>query len=293
MGSAKYLIAKESDYRWGAVISTIGIQETPAGEPYPYGEHPKGYLFKVEKGRVLHDFHILYIIKGRGWVTTAHCSKTELRAGDAVIIFPDEWHSYAPDEESGWTEAWIDFSGDLSQRIIQKKLFDIKKPVLRVGISDTVCSAFNKALEAASTEKPAHQQQLAGFATLIVCSIYAKAIQQPYKDNPEIDYINLARKYMRENLSRALCMEDVAKEVGMGYSKFRKVFRNYTGFSPTQYFLNLKLEKAKDYLSNTHLSCKEIAFRLGFDSAAYFNKMFRQRHEITPQEYRGQLTTGK
>ena len=42
MGSAKYLIAKESDYRWGAVISTIGIQETPAGEPYPYGEHPKG-----------------------------------------------------------------------------------------------------------------------------------------------------------------------------------------------------------------------------------------------------------
>ena len=61
-------------------------------------------------------------------------------------------------------------------------------------------------------------------------------------------------------------------------------------FSPTQYFLNLKLEKAKDYLSNTHLSCKEIAFRLGFDSTAYFNKMFRQRNNITPQEFRGQLT---
>lgn len=133
MGSAKYLIAKESDYRWGAVISTIGIQETPAGEPYPYGEHPKGYLFKVEKGRVLHDFHILYIIKGRGWVTTAHCSKTELRAGDAVIIFPDEWHSYAPDEETGWTEAWIDFSGDFAQRIIQEKFFDIKKTGLAGG----------------------------------------------------------------------------------------------------------------------------------------------------------------
>ena len=160
----------------------------------------------------------------------------------------------------------------------------------KVAGASWTSEAFNKALEAASTEKPAHQQQLAGFATLIVCSIYAKAIQQPYKDNPEIDYINLARKYMRENLSRALCMEDVAKEVGMGYSKFRKVFRNYTGFSPAQYFLNLKLEKAKDYLSNTHLSCKEIAFRLGFDSTAYFNKMFRQRNNITPQEFRGQLT---
>lgn len=290
MGSAKYLIAKESDYRWGAVISTIGIQETPAGESYPYDVHPKEYIFKVEKGRVLHDFHILYIIKGRGWITTAHCPRTGLRAGDAVVIFPEEWHSYAPDRETGWTEAWIDFTGDFAHRIIEQRFFDIRQPVLRVGISDTICSAFNKAFEVAYTEKPAHQQQLAGFAALIVCSLYAKAMQQPYKDDPDIDYINLARKYMRENLSRSLSMEDVAKEVGMGYSKFRKVFRNYTGFSPAQYFINLKLEKAKDYLSNTRLSCKEIAFRVGFDSAAYFNKIFRQRHNITPLEFRGQLS---
>lgn len=290
MGSAKYLIAKESDYRWGAVISTIGIQETPAGESYPYDVHPKEYIFKVERGRVLHDFHILYIIKGRGWITTAHCPRTGLRAGDAVVIFPEEWHSYAPDRETGWTEAWIDFTGDFAHRIIEQRFFDIRQPVLRVGISDTICSAFNKAFEVAYTEKPAHQQQLAGFAALIVCSLYAKAMQQPYKDDPDIDYINLARKYMRENLSRSLSMEDVAKEVGMGYSKFRKVFRNYTGFSPAQYFINLKLEKAKDYLSNTHLSCKEIAFRVGFDSAAYFNKIFHQRHNITPLEFRGQLS---
>lgn len=290
MGSAKYLIAKESDYRWGAVISTIGIQETPAGESYPYDVHPKEYIFKVEKGRVLHDFHILYIIKGRGWITTAHCPRTGLRAGDAVVIFPEEWHSYAPDRDTGWTEAWIDFTGDFAHRIIEQRFFDIRQPVLRVGISDTICSAFNKAFEVAYTEKPAHQQQLAGFAALIVCSLYAKAMQQPYKDDPDIDYINLARKYMRENLSRSLSMEDVAKEVGMGYSKFRKVFRNYTGFSPAQYFINLKLEKAKDYLSNTHLSCKEIAFRVGFDSAAYFNKIFHQRHNITPLEFRGQLS---
>ena len=289
MGTAKYLIAKESDFDWGAVISTVGIQETPAGASYPYGDHPKEYIFTVDKGRVLRDFHILYILKGRGWVTTAHCPKTHLRAGDAVIIFPDEWHSYAPDRETGWTEAWIDFSGDFSNRIIQHHHFDINHPVLRVGISDTICNAFNKAYEVAHDEQPAHQQQLGGFVALIVSYIYAKSKQQPYKNNPDTDHINLARRYMRENLSRALSMEDVAREVGMGYSKFRKVFRNYTGFSPAQYFLNLKLEKAKDYLSNTRLSCKEIAFRLGFDSASYFNKMFRQRHGITPVDFRGEL----
>ena len=55
---------------------------------------------------------------------------------------------------------------------------------------------------------------------------------------------------------------------------------------PAQYFLKLKMERAKDYLQNTTLSCKEIAYRLGFDSAPYFNKMFRIHHGTTPKEFR-------
>ena len=81
-------------------------------------------------------------------------------------------------------------------------------------------------------------------------------------------------------------MEDVATEAGMGYSKFRKVFRDYTGFPPAQYFLHLKMERAKDYLLGTNLSCKEISYRLGFDSASYFNKMFRLYQGCTPLEFR-------
>ena len=81
-------------------------------------------------------------------------------------------------------------------------------------------------------------------------------------------------------------MEDVAAQIGMGYSKFRKVFKEYTGFAPAQYFMRLKMERAKDYLLNTDLSCKEITFRLGFDSASYFNKMFRLYEGITPIQFR-------
>ena len=55
---------------------------------------------------------------------------------------------------------------------------------------------------------------------------------------------------------------------------------------PAQYFLKLKMERAKDYLQNTTLSCKEIAYRLGFDSASYFNKTFRVHQGTTPMEFR-------
>ena len=52
------------------------------------------------------------------------------------------------------------------------------------------------------------------------------------------------------------------------------------------------MERAKDYLLSTALSCKEISFRLGFDSASYFNKMFRLYQKQTPKEYRtlGRIT---
>ena len=50
--------------------------------------------------------------------------------------------------------------------------------------------------------------------------------------------------------------------------------------------MRLKMERAKDYLLNTDLSCKEITFRLGFDSASYFNKMFRLYEGITPIQFR-------
>ena len=81
-------------------------------------------------------------------------------------------------------------------------------------------------------------------------------------------------------------MEDIAAEAGMSYSKFRKQFKSHTGFPPAQYFLRLKMERAKDLLLSTNISCKEISFRLGFDSASYFNKMFRLHQGVPPMEYR-------
>ena len=62
--------------------------------------------------------------------------------------------------------------------------------------------------------------------------------------------------------------------------------QQYTDTMTGQYFMRLKMERAKDYLLNTDLSCKEITYRLGFDSASYFNKMFRLYEGITPIQFR-------
>ena len=187
---------------------------------------------------------------------------------------------------TGWSEAWIGFTGRFAGMLVDKFFPDRSQPIHHVGVSQTLCAAYEKACEVAEAQMPAYQQQLAGYIGLILSTIYARSQQLPFIDNPDTVSINFAIKRMRQNLQYNLRMEDIAAEAGMSYSKFRKQFKSHTGFPPAQYFLRLKMERAKDYLLGTTLSCKEIAFRLGFDSASYFNKMFRIYQGQTPMDFR-------
>ena len=185
MRLVKYLLANRSDYSWGISTTTVGLQEVPPGGHYPYGEHSMSYMFSTERGRVLSDgIHILYLLKGRGWFVSDHCPKTQIQAGDAVILFPNEWHNYAPDEDSGWEEGWVGFTGDFVQRIIKENFFDISHPIVSVGIRMTLYDAIKNACKIALDERPAHQQQLAGYVFLCVDNIELR------KDICEENYYN-------------------------------------------------------------------------------------------------------
>jgi transcriptional regulator GlxA family with amidase domain len=64
------------------------------------------------------------------------------------------------------------------------------------------------------------------------------------------------------------------------------MFCQYTSLAPAQYFLQLKLNKAKDLLVSTSLPVKEIAIMTGFDSQFYFSKFFKRRMGMSPQQLR-------
>jgi transcriptional regulator GlxA family with amidase domain len=72
----------------------------------------------------------------------------------------------------------------------------------------------------------------------------------------------------------------------MGYSKFRKLFKEETGVSPHQYYLNLRIDRAKSLLQTTELNVNEVAFQSGFESEYYFSKFFKKKVNLSPTEYR-------
>ena len=71
--------------------------------------------------------------------------------------------------------------------------------------------------------------------------------------------INKARLRIREGVESKITVQEIAAELGSSYSNFRKLFKEYTGMSPALYQQDLRLQRAKELLSTTDMSIKEIA----------------------------------
>jgi AraC-like DNA-binding protein len=91
---------------------------------------------------------------------------------------------------------------------------------------------------------------------------------------------------MNEKIDEEIDFKILANNLGISYSKFRSDFKRQTGLPPLQYFLFLKIEKAKDLLIHTDISSKQIAYDLGFESDSYFCRLFKKKMNLTPKEFR-------
>ncbi|MBQ2129982.1 MAG: helix-turn-helix transcriptional regulator, partial [Prevotella sp.] len=84
-------------------------------------------------------------------------------------------------------------------------------------------------------------------------------------------------------------IQKIAEELGIGYSNFRKLFKEYTGVAPAMYQQELRLQRAKEMLSTTNISIKEIAYRLNFDSPDYFSAKFKIKTGRKPSDFRREM----
>ena len=109
------------------------------------------------------------------------------------------------------------------------------------------------------------------------------------KDRGKVDIINKAKMIIRDEVESRITIQEIAEQMGMGYSNFRKLFKEFTGVSPALYQQELKLQKAKELLSTTGISIKEIAYQLNFDSPDYFSSKFKNKVGCKPREYREQM----
>ena len=287
MQISKYLVVNPRDVQWGLTVSTVGYEEIGVADTYPTRGHADGYYFDIDKGRVLNEYQLLYITEGEGIFNSAHAKDIPLKAGDLFLLFPGEWHTYHPTGKNGWKSYWIGFKGKNVDDRVKAGFLSVDKPIYHVGFSADIIRLYEEAYKRAQEEAPYSQQILAGIVNHLVGLMYAlERSMELSKDHTRVDMINLARLRIRESLEVDLTIQQVAEELGVSYSNFRKLFKEFTGISPALYQQDLRLQRAKELLATTTLSIKEIAYRLRFESADYFSSKFKIKTGKKPSEFR-------
>ena len=282
----KYLIANENDLLWGLTVDSVGFQHICPDSVYPPSNHPMRYLFSTEKGRVLDEYQLLYISKGKGSFVSKSYTEQSIEEGNMFLLFPGEWHNYHPENHVGWDEYWIGFNGNAINNRVDNGFFSKQKPIFKVGINNEIVELYLQAINIANEQKAGFQQVLAGIVNLLLGLAYSLNKNQFLENLQVNNQINKAKIIIVENLYTGIKAEEIAEKINMSYSWFRRIFKEYTGFAPAQYIQELKIQKGKELLTNTSLSVKEIAFKMGFENSEYFFTAFKKKTGMTPIQYR-------
>ena len=159
-----------------------------------------------------------------------------------------------------------------------------------MGYSADIISLYKHAFDSALEEAAYSQQLMAGVVNHLIGMMYSleRNIELKSRNQSHVDMINRARLRIRESLESSLTIQQVAEELGVSYSNFRKLFKEHTGLSPATYQQDLRLQRAKELLSTTDMSIKEIAYQLNFESPDYFSAKFKLKTGRKPSELRNQ-----
>ena len=210
-----------------------------------------------------------------------------------LFLFPGQWHTYAPLQKTGWNEYYIGFEGPIIDNLVKNSFISKESQILDIGINEELASLFARALEVAEADKTAAQQYLSGIVLHIMGAVLAISQNKRYEVDNAAQKIESAKIIMHENVYKDIDPEELAMKLGISYSWFRKVFKEYTGYAPAKYFQELKLRKAKQLLIESSMSVKEICYELNYTSTEHFFSVFKKRTNFTPTEYRNFGRGGK
>lgn len=95
-----------------------------------------------------------------------------------------------------------------------------------------------------------------------------------------------AKEYIKNQYHKDISLDDVSREVKISPYYFSKLFKQETGENFIEYLTNIRMEKAKELLSQSEKSMKEICSEVGYSDPNYFSRSFKKNVGVTPTEYK-------
>ena len=111
---------------------------------------------------------------------------------------------------------------------------------------------------------------------------------QPELRDADVELVEETIAYIHENLHTKLAIHQLAEISCMGETKFKRIFKSYTGMTAVRYMQTKKMEKVACLLKETDLSIGEISHSIGYSNPGRMSELFKRSYGMTPKQYRNQ-----
>ena len=259
------------------------------------------YQYGWEQCTPLHSFgpyirnHYLfhYIASGRGALNSNRPDGTtkhyELSEGQGFLLAPGQVNTYYADKSDPWKYVWVEFDGLRAAESLEKAGLGPSQPIFLPSPKEAGKRVGEEAMYIATHSEASSLHLLGHLYLLLDALIEASASRREVKSGQLRDfYIQEAIHYIERNYRRELTVEEIADVCKLNRSYFSKIFKEFTGCTPQEFIIRLRLSKAADLMKLSNDSIGEISVKCGYPNQLHFSRAFKKRYGMSPREWRAQ-----
>lgn len=121
---------------------------------------------------------------------------------------------------------------------------------------------------------------------VLVKKVFKRKDELGKEKQETISNVKIVVDYIHENYQNQITIGELADLLHFSEPYFMRFFKKYTGTTCVAYINEFRMNKAAELLIGTDLSVMEVAMQVGMHNISYFNRMFKNKYDITPKEYR-------
>lgn len=223
-----------------------------------------------------HSFELILLVEGEMAVSVGERTY-DLRAGEGVLIFPEEIHSLKSEKSH---HLLLIFSSDLVSAYASRHPSEI--PIHhKLEIPEYIRSALDALDETSSVIK------IKG-VLYTVCALLDESTQYTKKRSREDGLLRAVFDFVEKNYDKECSLSALGATLGYNSAYLSRYFGEATGMSFTSCVNRYKISRACYLLRNTDKSVLECAYECGYRSLRNFNRNFKAILGATPLQYRAE-----